>query len=231
MKRIFKIAGIMAVSATFLLAGCSSGGTNTSTKDKTTSETQAKQVINGVSIDEPLKVDKEAGTVTVLAKVNGKYFDEPTRHAVVYETGKFGSKSVFTGLADQLDFYNGLVEIGAEAGNNMKKETAAQTKVEGDKIVPTFTWDGADKEYGIDEVINDSNGNPIDMRFGGNFDASKANQTGCIMCLDSCPVGIVSNSTYSFGAVEDRKEVEFTGNEKVLPKDGTLVAVTFAVEK
>ena len=40
--------------------------------------------------------------------------------------------------------------------------------------------------------------------------------------LDSCPVGIISNTTYTYGAVETRKEVKFSGNEDVLPEDGNI---------
>ena len=31
--------------------------------------------------------------------------------------------------------------------------------------------------------------------------------TGCLSCLDSCPVGVISNETYTYGAIEKRKEV------------------------
>ena len=48
------------------------------------------------------------------------------------------------------------------------------------------------------------------------------------MCLDSCPIGITSNAVYTYGAVEDKKEVVFNGNEAVLPDDGTYVAITFS---
>ena len=36
---------------------------------------------------------------------------------------------------------------------------------------------------------------------------------------------------YTYGAVETRKEVKFTGNEKVLPEDGTYVAVIYSIKK
>ena len=42
----------------------------------------------------------------------------------------------------------------------------------------------------------------------------------------SGPVGIVSNETYTYGAIEKRNEVGFTGNQAVLPSDGTLVMLT-----
>ena len=37
--------------------------------------------------------------------------------------------------------------------------------------------------------------------------------------------------TYTYGAIEKRKEVVFTGNSDVLPEDGTYVAVIYSIEK
>ena len=132
-----------------------------------------------VSAQNPMVVDESAKTITVLAKVNGKYFTENTRHAVVFKDGRFGDKPVFIALANQNDFYQA-----------MKK---------------------------------------IDMRFGGNEATAKSFNTGCIACLDSCSVGIISNHTYTHGAVEKRNEVVFHGNKDVLPPDGTFVAISFRV--
>ena len=42
--------------------------------------------------------------------------------------------------------------------------------VEGTPIDMKITWDGADKEYDVNEVINDSNGKEIAFNFGGNHD-------------------------------------------------------------
>ncbi|WP_024953511.1 YdjY domain-containing protein [Sulfurospirillum arcachonense] len=193
-------------------------------KDDTT---KSNETINGVSITNPMKIDKNNQSITILAKVNGKYLTENTRHAVVFKDGKFGDKPVFIALANQLDFYKAMIEIGGVAGNNMTKQNATKTKVEGQKVNVSVTWNGAPKSYDINEVISDSNKLPIDMRFGGNEENSKKFNTGCIACLDSCAVGIISNHTYTFGAVEKRSEVVFHGNASVLPQDGTLIAVTF----
>ena len=76
----------------------------------------------------------------------------------------------------------------------------------------SVNWQGAAKAYSFDEVIVDSNGKKLDMRFGGNLTAAEEKKTGCLVCLDSCPVGIVSNATYTYGAVEKRGEVKFKGN-------------------
>jgi len=195
-------------------------------KKDTTSTTQNVSV-NGVSLSAPMKVDKENKTITILAAVNGKYLTENTRHAVVFKDGKFGDKPVFRAFQNQNDFLQAMLEIGGVAGNNMTKANGETTYVEGQKIALSVTWNGAPKSYDINEVISDSNNKLIDLRFGGNEKNAKELNTGCITCLDSCSVGIISNHAYTYGAVEKRGEVIFHGNAAILPKDGTLVAVTY----
>lgn len=176
--------------------------------------------------ENPIKINEEAGSVSFLAEVNGKYFYQPTRHGAVFKGGKNGDKSVFRTFADHKTFYESLMKLGFEPGDNMTLENKEKTFVQGDVLDVTVTWDGANKEYSLDEVIKDSNGKPIVMRFGGNLlNAVKLN-TGCLLCLDSCPVGIVSNASYTYGSVEKRAEVAFTGKKDVLLFDATPAAGT-----
>lgn len=78
-------------------------------------------------------------------------------------------------------------------------------------------------------MIVDSNGKKLDMRFGGNLTVVEEKKTGCLVCLDSCSVGIVSNVIYIYGAVEKRGEVKFKGNVLVFSADNTLVTVIFKI--
>jgi ferredoxin len=175
--------------------------------------------------ENPISIDKEDGSVSFLAEVNGKYFFNPTRHAAIFKDGKYGDKSIFKGFTSPQAFHDALVEIGAKPGENMTMENKEKTSVEGGEMVVTVTWEGAPKEYLLDEVVKDSNGKPIVVRFGGNLPMALEKNTGCLICLDSCPVGICSNATYTYGAVEGRNEVGFTGNKDVLPPEGTLVVI------
>jgi ferredoxin len=225
-KKAIMAAVLFLIMMVFV--GCS---TNNEGDSADSQKQETPDQVGGVSLENPIKVDKEAGTVTVLSQVNGKYFTEPTRHASVFMEGSNGAKSVFTSYGNHEDFYNGLMEIGAEPGNNMTPDNAATTTVEGTPIDMKITWDGADKAYDVNEVIKDSNGKEITFKFGGNHDRSIEKHTGCLTCLDSCPVGIISNSAYTYGAVENTKEVEFTGNQAVLPEDGTYVATVYSIAK
>jgi hypothetical protein len=176
--------------------------------------------------ENPLQVDAAEGSVQVLGVVNGKYFFQGTRHAMIYQGGKFSDKAVFRSFASPQAFHDALLRIGLKPGNNMTMENKEKTRVHGDALDVRVTWPGAGRTFTLDEVISDSNGKPIQMRFGGNRKLCGEKNTGCLMCLDSCPVGIVSNAAYAYGAVEKRNEVTFQGRKEVLPADGTLVVFT-----
>ena len=210
-------------------AGCSNPPAETTEEPAAQEEPVAPDQVGGVSLENPILVDKEAKTVTVLTQVNGKYFTEVTRHASVFKDGTNGAKSVFTAYADPVAFYDALVEIGAEPGNNMTVDNGATTHVEGTALDMKVTWNGAEKEYDVNEVIKDSNGKQIAFKFGGNLEMAKNKNTGCLSCLDSCPVGIISNSAYTYGSVEKTSEVTFMGNGDILPEDGTYIATVYSI--
>lgn len=228
------VAALLCATIAFT-AGCGGQASTSKNSAKSTTSTTASNVaadeVEGVSLASPMKVDKEAKTITVLCSINGQYLTQPTRHASVFKDGGNGTKSIFTAYGKPLDFYDALIEIGAKEGGNMTADNKETTHVEGDPIKCEVTWNGAGKYYDFNEVIIDSNKKPIEMRFGGNRKASEAKNTGCLSCLDSCPVGIISNTTYTYGAVETRGEVEFTGNAEILPDDGTYVAVRYTLMK
>ncbi|HEX3030867.1 MAG TPA: YdjY domain-containing protein [Bacillota bacterium] len=228
-KRFLQLTLLALVASGLLLAaGC---GGKDEAKDQTTGTTTTQEEgLNGLTKSNPLKVDKQAGTISFLAQVNGKYFSQPTRHGAVFYDGANGEKAILRAFAEPEPFYNGLLELGAKAGNNMTAANKETTHVSGDALDVTVTWNGANQEYKLDEVVKESNGKPVDIRFGGNLKAAQDKKTGCLICLDSCPVGITSNANYTYGAVEKRDEVGFTGNKDLLPADGGLVIVTLKLK-
>ena len=182
-----------------------------------------------------LIVDKEAKEIKMLCEVNGKYFTESTRHGVVFAEGSNGEKSVLRGLADEKEFHQALLDIGAKAGNNLKAEDMKAkadngVAVEGDKLIAVVTWEGQDKEIPFEDIIKASVEKPMDLRFGGNLESAKKNKTGCVLCLDSCATGITSDAANPTGTTQN-KVVKFLGDESVLPKDGKVVTVTFRLAK
>lgn len=193
-----------------------------------TEETEGE--VKGVSKENNIVVDKENKTVTIYATFNGKFLTESTRHLVVSETGKFGDKPVFISQTPPADFHQALLDIGAEPGDNMTPENAEETTSEGTPLDITVYWDGNEDGKNVNEIVKDSNGKDLDIRFTGNIDRSNEMKTGCLSCLDSCTVGISSNANYPLGSVEKTKAVEFSIDEANAPEEGTPVALVYTIK-
>lgn len=219
-KTILRLFAVFTLS---ILASCS----KTSQTEELTNSMGSPILRDSGAV--PVVIDAEKKEVIVEAEVNGKYFNSPTRHGVVFKGGSNGDKAVLRGLCDEREFYQALIDIGAVAGNNLSLEDMKLGKtVEGQKLDVFVKWDGLDNEIPFADIIKSADYRPMDLRFGGNLENAKAKRTGCILCLDSCAVGIVSDASYETGAVE-MKKVDRFGREDVLPKDGTKVSVIFRI--
>ena len=200
------------------------------TETAETAETaEAVEEVKGVSKDNNIVVDEENQTVTVYANFNGKFLTESTRHLVVSETGKFGDKPVFISQTAPSDFHQALLDIGAEPGDNMTPDNAEETTSEGTPLEINVYWDGNEEGTNVNEIVKDSNGKDLDIRFTGNLERANEKKTGCLSCLDSCTVGISSNANYPLGSVEKTKIVEYSINEDKAPEDGTPVAIVYSL--
>lgn len=195
-------------------------------------EGQTQEATEDASVptkENPMVVDKENKTVKIYAEVNEKYKDESTMHMIVARDGKEADHAMFTSDAKALEFHDALESLGLKSGNNMTKDNMGKAQVEGDALDVSFQFDGNDKIFTVDEVVADSSGQPIDIRFGGNYEFQENAGTGCISCLLSCPAGITSNHTHKIG--DDEKE-NFTLmlNKDNVPADKTPVIITFAAK-
>ena len=174
-------------------------------------------------------VDTNAKSVTIKCQVNGKYFNESTRHGIVFSEGSNGEKAILRGLVSEKDFYAALIGLGAVPGDNLTLPMEPGLFVEGEELDITISWDGSKGEIPFENIVKTGNGKPytMDCRFGGNIINATNKFTGCIFCLDSCAVGITSNADYATCVVEGTKTEQFYGNADILPADGTIVNVTF----
>ena len=138
----------------------------------------AKVEYDGLSNSQPLRVDANNHTVTMLVQINGRFLTDDTRHGIVFKDGSNGHKSLFMGYATPKAFYEALKEAGGTPGENMTMDNKETTHVTGSKLDISVNWQGAAKAYSFDEVIVDSNGKKLDMRFGGNLTAAEEKKTG-----------------------------------------------------
>jgi hypothetical protein len=87
-------------------------------------------------------------------------------------------------------------------------------------------WEGLQRGNPFDKIIKATEKRPMDIRFGGKPSRGEKGQYGCVLCLDSCAVGITSDAAYPTGTTQN-KVVQFYGDKDVLPKDGARVSVIF----
>ncbi len=210
------LALLVALSTAAVITGCQNG---TTSKKNTASKNPTKKV--------PIRIDTKKKTVAIYTVVNAKYFSEPTRHGIVFADGSNCDKSVLKTFVEPARFHRALEKIGAKPGNNVMLESPNGTVVEGTSLKVTMKADGSTID--ISDAIKCDPQKAFDIKFGGNLTRAQEKKTGCILCLDSCAVGITSNASWGWGAMAKQSLVKFFGREDKLPKDGEAVVVTFSI--
>lgn len=148
------------------------------------------------SRSEPLRVDSINKRLLIYTEVNPKSFNQSNPHwGVVYQGGKLHDKAILQAFCRPQDFHDALLKIGAKPGNNLTLRSSGEV-IEGDDLLVSVTWPGLSHPLGIIDILEDSSGKGFRIRFGGNRQRAMEEDTGCITCLESCPIGITSNAAY-----------------------------------
>jgi len=168
----------------------------------------------------PLLIDTKERQVLLYTEISLKNLSETNSHwGIVSASGKLADKAIFKAYASPSDFYDALVGIGARPGNNLNLRSRGD-KVAGDRLVVSATWPGLGKELPLSAIVSDATGRGFDIRFGGNRERAVKEKTGCILCLESCPISITSNAAYPTSGPAKRlfsPNSQFRGRSDVLP--------------
>jgi len=203
-----------------------------SPKKENKKETAASAAVNFPTRDTPLVVDEKMRRVLIYTEVNEMNVHQFNVHwGVVFKDGRFQDRAILRAYANQLDFHDALVKIGAKPGNNLNKETIGSF-VEGDTLDVKATQPGLGKEVSLNDIFFDEQGKPFHIKFGGNRKASEEQKTGCITCLESCWISISSNAQYpQTGAIKRfiNPNSRFRGKTETLPGDGKPVILIYSV--
>lgn len=224
--------GTTTLALALSLAGCQDTTTDTETEDAT--ETTTSEEATGtdvVSLHDPIRVDEEEKAIYLHTEVNGDVLNQGTQHGVVYTEGGNDDVSLFLSHVEPEEIHDGLIQLGAEAGNNLVMDDldlpeGEGKEVEGTALDITISWEGQDEMPFSGVLVSDNAGiaNP-DFRFGGHLEANNELDTGCTICLYSCPIGIISNAAVP---TDEFSDLEVTADADALPADGE--AVTFKIQ-
>jgi hypothetical protein len=221
------ILALFSINRMSAIADSSEKGT-----PKTTSKAGASESQILPTKENPLIIDETGKQVLIYTEVHEMNVHQSNVHwGVVFKDGKFQDRAILRSYANQMDFHDALIKIGAKPGNNLSKDTVGKY-VEGDILDVKATWPGLGKELSLNDIFVDEKGNPFTIKFGGNRKASEEQKTGCITCLESCWISISSNANYP---QTDRLKrflnpnSHFKGNANVLPGDGKPVILVYRV--
>lgn len=178
----------------------------------------------------PLEVDVPGRVVRLYTELRLRHLTETTPHwGIGYSGGKFADKFILVSPAEPVAFHDSLIRIGARAGNNLPLDGYGKF-VDGDRLTLSAQWQGLKAPIRISNLFYDSAGRGFDIRFGGNRTVAAEKKTGCLTCLESCPIGITSNAAYPHLSTLQRMlrpNSSFRGKPETLPRKESLPVVVF----
>ena len=180
----------------------------------------------------PLFQDRKRAVVKIYTELSLKHLSQATAHwGIGYNGGKLADKFILSSPVSPEALYDVLAGIGLRPGNNLSINSNGRF-VSGDETDVKAAWPGQKNPLNLKDIFLDSSKKGFKIRFGGNKAAAIKYRTGCLTCLESCPVGITSNAAYpQISSIKRaiRPNSLFSGNSEVLPdKDKFPIVVFFS---
>jgi hypothetical protein len=159
-------------------------------------------------------------------------------HAVVSRSGGAADRALFVTPVSDAEIARVLRTLGAEDGGGVPMAAwnlrwvplvpQPATRVSGSLLEVLVEWNGQ-PPIPLDSILNDPGGKGLEFRFGGNEEHDDHWGSGCILCLFSCPGGVISNAAYTIRD-HQRGVTHFTPSTR-MPPDGTAVTITVRVRE
>ena len=154
-------------------------------------------------------------------------------HAVVSRTGGAAGAALFATDEDDLRIAAALRELGATDGGGVPMAAwtlrrvpllpQPASRVSGSLLQVAVEWAGSSRAHDLAELLHDPGGKGVEMRFGGNEAQNHHWESGCIVCLYSCPGGVISNAAYTIR--DHQRGITRFDPTPLCPEDGTEVRI------
>ena len=142
MAAAFCIAGLLLLIGIQVFAESPTKG-----KQKIAAKQTVVEPQNFPTREKPLIIDEKGKRVLIYTEVNEMNIHQSNVHwGVVFKDGKFQDRAILKSYANQLDFHDALIKIGAKPGNTLNKDTIDKY-VEGDTLDVKATWPGLGKNF------------------------------------------------------------------------------------
>ncbi len=202
-----------------------------------------KQLTQTAMSKAEIQVDTLSKTIALSAKIYPSKFNAWTswtkhHHFVVWKNGRASHNALIETDASDLQVLEALLAIGAVAGNNLTADTwekradrsnpEPDKRVEGSIVEVSVAWEGQRPLY-AEDIFEDKFGKGFLFKFGGHKDLIPIWKSGCIVCLQSCPGGRISNANYTMRDYHDGRS-KFEVQSANLPRDGAEVEVILKLQ-
>jgi hypothetical protein len=171
---------------------------------------------------------------TVQPKAMSRPFGVQGHHAIVWKGGRARYWALFVSDVSDHDVRQALNALGAKPGNNLTEDCwnarndpnnpEPDKRVGGTPIEIFVEWNGT--RTNLADLLTEK-GQPrpaLEFRYGGNERFQKDFQSGCIVCLYSCPGGAIGNHAHPIrDYVHDG--VVYSSVPERLPPSGTKVII------
>lgn len=178
----------------------------------------------------PVMADVSSRTVKLYTELSLEHLTKTTGHwGIGCASGSLADRFILLSPADPVEFHDALEGMGARPGNNLAMDSYDRY-VSGDTLAVTASWPGLKAPLDLKDIFFDEAGKGFSIRFGGNRAAALKHKTGCITCLESCPVGITSNAAYPHIRSIQRSVMpnsRFRGRPETLPRKDAFPLVAF----
>lgn len=178
-------------------------------------------------------------TATVQPTAMSRPFGVKGHHAIVWKGGKSHRWALFVSDASDHDVRVALDSLGARRGENLTpaawherenaKNPEPDKRVEGSRIGVYVEW--KNRRWPLGRLIDEKHKTAprLDFRYGGNERYQKEFESGCIVCLYSCPGGAIGNHAHP---IRDyvRDGVVYASVPERLPPAGSKVTIVLKVE-
>ncbi len=190
-----------------------------------------------------LQVDPDRKEIRIAAVAHPSRFqgtDMPGYHLLVWEKGRAAGNALFTTSVDDRAVHAALIQIGALPGNALAMDTwearsapdnsAPDKRIEGSPVWIALLWKDRSEPVPLTGLLKDPGGKGFDFRFGGHEANIPVWESGCVVCLYSCPGAKIGNAAYT---VRDyvKKRTAFRIRQDRFPPEGTPVTLIFRLAK
>lgn len=178
-------------------------------------------------------------TATVQPHAMNRPFGVKGHHAIVWKGGKSHRWALFVSDASDRDVRAALDSLGAKRGENLTPDSwharedesnrEPDKRVEGSRIGVYVEWNSRRSPLGRLITEKRRTAPRLDFRYGGHERFQKEFESGCIVCLYSCPGGAIGNHAHP---IRDyvRDGVVYASVPERLPPAGTKVTIVLKLE-